>query len=92
MPFYLLPLVLLLPLTQPCGPGRSWKFSNKDWLKPGEHLPQRTSEVSMFGSGNNELGNCSEKVQILSTDIVFKDPTYNSESRLTTKVFELFKF
>lgn len=94
MVFYLLLVILsLLPSTTSCGPqsmgGRSSRFAVKDWLKPGEHLPQGTSEVSMFGSGKRDEDNssCSEKSQILSTDIVFEDPTYHSESRLATKVF-----
>lgn len=87
-------LVLLIHSTRSCGPnmgGRSPRFSVRDWLKPGEHLPQGTSEVSMFSSGKQDEDNssCSEKTQILSTDIVFEDPTYHSESRIATKVFQI---
>ena len=86
-------LLMILPSALLCGPqsmgGRSHRFAVKDWLKPGEHLPQGTSEVSMFGSGkrDEDQSMCAKKIQILSTDIVFEDPTYHSESRYATKVF-----
>lgn len=89
----LLMISFILPSALLCGPqsmgGRSHRFAVKDWLKPGEHLPQGTSEVSMFGSGkrDEDKSMCTKKIQILATDIVFEDPTYHSESRLATKVF-----
>lgn len=88
-------LTFFIPSIQLCGPqsmgGRRGRYPVKAWLKPGEHLPKGTTEMSMFGSGKQEedKSSCSYMSQILSTDIVFEDPTFHSESRYATKVIFL---
>jgi hypothetical protein len=67
-----------------CGPGGGYKGKSRRRLMPGKSLPPTVFEDTGFASG--KFVDCSELVQILATHIVFKDPAYKSDTRMTTKV------
>ncbi|XP_066936439.1 tiggy-winkle hedgehog protein-like [Clytia hemisphaerica] len=80
---------LLLCLLSPvnlCGPGRSPSHSRFKRLRKGDHFPEYLhSEVDVYDK-NIPPKHCSELVQIITTDIIFKDYRFESDARKTTKI------